>query len=354
MMNKMNFKLIINICFLIIIFVSCQKSEKYENAITFSFNDFNTIMKLNANTIEFDELIMKPLKFVLSDSLLIVQNIRTENMIYVYNINTKMKVGEYISWGSGPNELQRIKDLQLVDSTLYITDTNLSRINLYDINDFHLLTSITPKHKVQIDDRFYSAAYTNNGYVATTMNPDDKRLVFYNSNGEKEYTISDYPYYGTQLSDFEKMEGFLSSIVVSQKHKRIYLFGMNTDLIEIYDFNGELIKRLHGPEQFFPQIKTASLGDGYFKMAYNDDSRFAFSSPIVIDDEIYVSYSGNSQKENEEISQIKHILVFDKDCNPVRGYELSKSIVSFTIDPIKKHIYATSNIPDFHIVVFKL
>ena len=347
-------KLIISFCFYIFALLSCQTPEKYENATTFSFNDFKIMTKLNATTIDFDEPIMMPIKFVLSDSLLIVQNIRTENMIYVYNINAKKKVGEYVPWGSGPDELLRIKDMQLVDSILYITDTSLSQINIYNINDFHTLTSIVPKHKVKIDDFFNSAAYTENGYVAVTLNPNNKRLVFYNSKGEMEFTTGEYPYYGTNFSDIEKMEGFLCSIAVSQKHQRIYLFGINTDLIEIYDFKGEFIKSVHGPGHFFPQVREVKLEGGYSKVAANVESKYAYISPIVFEDEIYVSYSGNSKNKNEGTASTNHILVFDKDCNPVRGYELSKSIVSFTINQDKTHIFATSNIPDFHMIVFKL
>jgi hypothetical protein len=39
-----------------------------------------------------------------------------------------------------------------------------------------------------VDDYFISPAYTDSGYVATTLNPVDKRLVFLNSKGKKGYT----------------------------------------------------------------------------------------------------------------------------------------------------------------------
>jgi hypothetical protein len=336
-----------------ILFMSCHKPAKYENASGFSFEDFKTVTTLNADVIEFDEPIMRPLLFVLSDSLLIMQNIRTEYVLHVYNVRSKKKVGEYISFGSGPNELLRVKNMQLIDSDLYISDNQLNVVYKYDVNDFHKLISPVPKHKVQIKEMFTSLAYTDDRYVATTLDTNNKRLVFFNPTGEKEFTAGDYPCYGKELSDIEKMESFTSSILVSRKYQRIYLFGMDTDLIEIYDFNGNFIRRIHGPEQFFPQIKEIHTGNDYSHIATTDDSRFAFFNPIYIDDEIYVSYSGKHQNRDEEIASINYILVFDKDCNPVRRYELSASIVAFAVDPETKHIYATGNIPDFHMIVFK-
>ena len=103
----MKANLIINLFLIAMLFTACTESEKYDNAVLFSFKDFKTTTKLNATTVEFDEPIMLPLLFVKSDSLLIVQNIKTNNMLYVYNVNTRKKVGEFISWGSGPNDLNR-------------------------------------------------------------------------------------------------------------------------------------------------------------------------------------------------------------------------------------------------------
>ena len=336
--------------------LSCNKQEKYENASLFSFKDFKTTTKLNATTIEFNESIMLPLMFVKSDSLLIVQNNRTRNMLYVYNVNSRKKVGEFISWGNGPNDLLRIKNMQLNGNDLYITDSQKKTISVYDINDFHhLKTNLFPTQKISVDDYFSHIAYTDNGYVAITLNSDNRRLVFLNSKGEKIFTTGEYPYFGKELTPIEKLEGFNSFIAINHKYQRIYLFGMTTDLIEIYDFQGNLIKKMHGPEHFFPRAKEVSLPDGMSKISALEKSTFAFFYPIIIENEIYVSYSGNRQRLelDEESPIIQHILVFDLDCNPLRRYELSKSIVSFTVDSDTKKIYATSNIPDFHMVTFE-
>jgi len=348
----MRTKLIIVLCLIAVLIASC-KSDKYENASLFSLKDFKTVMKLNAVTVEFDESIWMPHLFVKSDSLFIIQNIFTKNMLYVYNINSRKKVGEFISHGSGPNDLLGIKNMQLVGSELNISDPQKRTVNKYDVNDFHKLTkNITPIKIIPIEDYCIQLAPTENGYVAIAMNSDNKRIIFYNSEGEREIVTGEYPYYGKELTVLEKIEGFNSQIVVSHKYKRIYLFGMVTDLIEMYDFQGILIKRLHGPERFFPQVKENRTTDGYAGISANN-SKFAYFHPIIVDDEIYVSYSGNHPVINEEVPRINQIFVFDLECNPVRRYELSKSIASFTVDLDTKHIYATSNIPDYHMVVFE-
>ena len=348
----MKLNLIISILFISVICTSCHVSERYEGASTFSFKDFKTTKNLNASTIEFDEPIMLPWLFVKSDSLLIVQNLRTNNILYVYNINTRKKVGEFISWGNGPNDLLNIKNMQLVDSCLYISDNQKRAIYKYDINDFHKLTdNLIPQEKIVINDFFLNLVYTDSGYVATVMNTTDKRLVFFNSEGEKKFTTGEYPNYGKELTPIEKVEGFRSLFAISHKYKRIYLFGLSTDLIEIYDFQGVLIKKIHGPDQVFPKVKEVRKGDGYGISGV--ESTFTFSSPLIIDDEIYVAYSGHQQDRNEHHPPRYNILVFDMDCNPLRNYKLSIPIASFTVDPETKKIYATSAVPEYHMVIFE-
>ena len=348
----MKTRLIINLYLLAVLITSCQ-SEKYENTSLFSLRDFKKTVKLNAVTVDFDDLILLPHLFVKSDSLFIIQNIFTKNLLYVYNINSKKKVGEFIARGSGPNDLIGIKNMQLLGSELIISDSQKRMVFIYDVNDFHQLTkNLTPKQKVPIEDYCFQLATIENGYVGIAMSPDNKRLVYYNSKGEKELASGEYPYYGKEFTKLEKIEGFNSQIVVSHKNKRIYLFGMTTDLIEIYDFQGMLIKKLHGPDHFFPQVKENRSTDGYSTISAKN-SIFAYFHPIIVDNEIYVSYSGHHYVINEEVARVNHIFVFDLDCNPIRRYELSETIASFTVDIDTKLIYATSNTPDYHMVVFE-
>jgi hypothetical protein len=338
----------------LITLASCHKTVEYKDTEKFSFEDFKIATQLNATAIQFDEPIMKPHLIVLSDSILIVQNLFTEKLIYAYNISTKKKIGEYVWFGSGPNELLRIKSIQLVGSDLYIMDNQIKRIYKYDVGDFHKQAPVIPREKTSINDFFSAVAYTGNGYVATTVGMDNnRRLTFFNTKGEKEFTAGSFPDNGEALSPIEKMEGFLSSIAVNIQQNRIYLFGMNTDLIEIYDLQGKCIKSLHGPEHFFPAVREKNAGNGYSKAVAGTGSKFAYINPLVIDDEIYVAYSGNLLKRDEEITPINHILVFDKDGNPVRRYELSEPIARFAIDTKTNDIYATSNIPEYHMIVFK-
>ena len=64
-----------------------------------------------------------------------------------------------------------------------------------------------------------------------------------------------FPDYGDKLTEVEKLEGFSCNMILSPHKDHIFLFYMQTDLIEIYDLAGNLERRLHGPDYFYPAVR---------------------------------------------------------------------------------------------------
>lgn len=333
---------------------SCQNGVEYKGASTFTFDDFGPAISLKAVNVDFDEPILLPGRFILIDSILLVHNKQTEFLLYKYNIRTKKKIGEALSFGSGPNELLGIKNIQKTDSAIYITDNQKMAIFEYDPYELCHNEDIMPRKIISIKEYSSGALCIPGGYVSMSMNPTKKRLSFFNLLGEELYSKGEYPSYGETLTDIERQESFVSGMTVNMSDGLIYILGMQTDLMEIYNLEGDLVKRVHGPEQFFPHIKEISMGDGNSRISsISGESRDAYFSPIAIGDKVYVSYSG-SYRIPGEISPVTHILVFDKEGTPEKRYVLSEPIIMFTVDPDSSCIYATSSIPEYHLIKFEL
>ena len=62
--------------------------------------------------------------------------------------------------------------------------------------------------------------------------------------------------------------------------------------MEVYDVSGHLIKRIHGPEHFFPDVKEQSYGEKTKVSASPNESRDAYFCPAIVGEEIFVLYSG--------------------------------------------------------------
>lgn len=335
----------------LILLAGCQKEVGYENAETFAMEEFGPAIALQGETVEFDQPLLMPRWLLLVDSMLLVENRHTEFLLHKYNLASRKKTGECIPFGSGPNELTLFKHIQQDDSSIYVSDGQLRTVLVYDKNNLCYDSLPVPRKAITIDDAISPVQHIPGGYVTTTMNPFNQRLLFFNEEGEVTESKGDYPSLAKNMSGVEKVEGFLAETVYSPASQHIFLFYQQTDLIEIYDLNGNLLKRMHGPGQFFPHVKEKSWGDGYSKAAHTlGKSKEAYFTPLAVGDEIYVAYYGGL-RENR-YPALTTLLVFSAEGKPLRRYELSEPILIFVVDPQTKDIYATSDNPEYHLIKF--
>lgn len=276
---------------LLLILNSCDSQKNYEHVTVFTFDDFGTPIDLQSENIEFDEPLMKPGRILLVDSILLVQNTNTEFVLHKYNLISRKKCGECIAFGSGPDELLSIKHIQSGDSSIYISDNQRRVVFEYNKRELCLATDPKPRKSIPINEAISSLQHIPGGYVGTTMNPFNKRLLYFNSAGEQTETKGEYPSLEKDFSDIERVDGFQASITFDSINKHLLLFYTQTDLFEIYDLTGKLIKKMHGPDQFFPHVKEISLGDGYSKVSpIYEKSREAYYAPVTVNNEIYVTH----------------------------------------------------------------
>lgn len=336
---------------LLILLASCQKETVYENAETFTMEEFGPTIALQGETVELDQPLLMPRCLLLVDSMLLVENRHTEFLLHKYNLASRKKTGECIPFGSGPNELTLFKHIQQDDSSIYISDGQLRTVLVYDKDNLCYDSLPVPRKSITLDDAISSVQHIHGGYMTTSMNPFNQRLLFFNEEGEVTESKGDYPSLAKNMSGVEKVEGFLAETVYSPTSQRIFLFYQQTDLIEIYDLNGNLLKQMHGPDQFIPHVKEKSLGDGYSKATYSQGkSKEAYFMPTAVGDEIYVAYYGGLRENRWP--DLTTLLVFSAEGKPLRKYELSEPILSFVVDPQSKDIYATSDNPEYHLIKF--
>lgn len=122
-------------------------------------------------------------------------------------------------------------------------------------------------------------------------------------------------------------------------------------MIELYNKKGDLIKRIHGPEQFLSQIKEHSDGNIKTSNPIKGKAQGAYRNPINTGEEIFVLFNGKLIDE-EGSSLTNKILVFDWNGNPLKVYLLNQDIFAFTVDAINKKIYGISDNPEYHIIEF--
>ena len=316
-------------------------------------------MILKCETLEFDELILMPMQLSIVDSVLLLLSIKTERFVHKFNINSLKKIGESVPFGNGPNEMIDARKIQVVDSSIWLFDKMVKKI--YQYNFLQFCSSDNPEvmktvnYTIFLDD---ISILSKNKFVATTLGEGDNcksRLYFFDMEGNGLFEKGELPDDGTEKTDLENTQGALCSIIINQFEKKIGLVYKLTDLIEIYDIDGNLLKRTHGPDQFFSQLRQHNAPNGAIRAgSVKGKTRDAYFSPVCYNNELWVLYSGRSYEPNKGNYLINTIIVFDWDGNPLRRYKLDTPVFAFTIDEKNKKIYAITDDPEFHIIRFDL
>ena len=92
-------------------------------------------------------------------------------------------------------------------------------------------------------------------------------ICVFDSEGKYIDTDGEYPSFGAELSPLETVEAYVCEMACDPVNEYIWLFYKLTDLIEIYTYDGKLVKRMHGPDRFFPAVSERSFGEGLQSVA---------------------------------------------------------------------------------------
>ncbi|WP_456087810.1 BF3164 family lipoprotein [Parabacteroides sp.] len=333
---------------------SCIDKLEYSNCSTFDISNMqDQTYRLTGRPLNFDIDIKRPVGLYSFDSLLILNNMNTDVLLDVYNLNNNKKICSNISYGNGPEELLIIDRIQRIGSQISIFDQMKSKIFTYDICDL-LTEQAKPLNIINLSKPATNAIHLPSGNIlAISFNEEGKRFSLFSEKGDFIKYIGDYPDYGEDLSIYEKIESFTCQMIMNKND--IVVTNKRTDLIEIYDFEGNLKKREQGPDHFFPAIKQRSSGEEIRFKETKGKSRDAYFHPNKYNNEIWVLYSGKYfDSNNSPIYLNDKIIVFDSNGMPLKQYKLNIPIFSFTINQEKGVLYGITDNPEMQIIEFQL
>jgi hypothetical protein len=328
---------------------SCGDWNRYEMSTSITEEDFST-HSLTGVRVEFNDLIMNPNQLMIYDTLLITCNQSTSKLFHIFDLKTKKKIGESVLMGQGPMEM--IQPYFIADcDTVTVYDMMTTVVSRYVPKEFISNPVPTPVQQVKLSERIFSKmAFLGDHIIGSPYHPKYPFYLF-SKNGEKTGTFASYPISGLTYSDVEIVEAYRADIVTNRNDKVAFCYNF-TDLIEIYDKNGTLKKRIHGPGKFFPHFKEFTDGVMITAKPVEEKYRAAFYSPVNIGDHFFVLYNGRNIRDKGFTMLAQQILVFDWDGNPIKRYLLDQGVSSITVDQKNKKIYGISNHPEYHIVEF--
>lgn len=235
----------IYVTLLLIVLVACSDKNRsnYQDATTIEYKDFASSQKLTGKVFLSDEEVLKPMRVYVCDTILITMNPKEKKLFHLFDLNSKRKIGQRISLGQGPNEMIRPSIIKFDKSQVLIFDVATFTLFTFDTRDFISSENPLPIDKRTLDLQVYGEiGVLSDCLIGSTYNPQ-KQLVKFNNSGNK---VSEFGYYpivsDISYTDDEKLQAFKSSIVTNMED-RIAICYKWTDLIDIYDQDGQLKKK---------------------------------------------------------------------------------------------------------------
>lgn len=336
-----------------VLFLSCSEQKDYPNATLWSYEDFPETKELKGETFELDSLVLKPYMMAVYDSFLAIEALGEDHLFAVYNLNTRKKVGEHIRQGQGPEEMLAPLFVNRTDSVA-IFDQMTSNLFMYPKSEFFGNGEIVSAQKYQFTESplFSTLGKMEKQYLSVAYRPEALSYIF-DSVGKKIGNFGSYPFLPAEsYSDLEIVEAFRSSLTTNGTDRVAFCYNY-TDLIDIYDAEGKLIKELYGPEQFYSKFVEFHEGDIVGSKGTPETFRDAFYVPLGTSEHFYVLYMGNYVRVPDYKFLGKHVFVFDWEGNPKTHYQLDQGVSYITVDEANRVIYGISDDPEYHLVSFK-
>lgn len=337
--------LLIPIAFLL--FTNCNSDTKQIHNVDsiFKIGSFKKNKKISGTKLDLG-IVLSPIKLFHTDSLLLISSVGTNPLVNIYNqTQNYQKIGGMISYGLGPEEMTSVSEIQFInDSNFWAQDiqtSQMKRLILKITND-----SVYTQNSGQVSLNGPSLepfSIKNEKIISTTQEiVPFNRFYIYDIQNNTKKGFADYPSYDRKIPNSVAVEVFNAFATVHPDQNKFALAYEYTDLIELYNSEAELIKRIQGPHIFQPEFELKDRNGHFAMRRVYEKTKLAYIALDSNKDEIFLLYgNGDTRKkgEGEEGIHHNHIVTIDWEGNPLNYYELDHGVTTITVDFNKRIIY---------------
>lgn len=341
-----------NLIILIVFFIllSCSRQEKIISE-KISFSDFGEPIALKAEAVTIKDSIYSPYQIMVIDSLLITLERESNNLVKIYNINSGDLVFDGIPIGNGPNEVISAYICPSYNNYFCLYEKSKNEILVYNTGNLINQKGIDPISRIVLSEQSSDVEMVSAKKIIGKNIYDTKfKFNFYDSTGILIKKNGSYFPFKKDCSDQELIQG-LECRFVTDFSNRIFVSHFLTDIIEIFDLNGTLIKRFQGPDFFYPDVNEKHIGKSSY-VSPKRGSKDAYMNPVRAGNEVFVQYIGKAfTPDNPHL--YNKIFVFNWDGVPQKQYILDMPTPFFDVDYKNRIIYGIAINPDYVLVKYK-
>jgi hypothetical protein len=314
-------------------FYSC--SNKKNEELSFNENSFKEVVHMpeGRKYINNNLLLGDPrwIRFH-PDSFLIIQEIGTSNLVTIIDLKTD-DIQKLIPIGKGPGELISAWGTEIFNGESFTYSRPMGKIIKY-APDHNRKFQIIDEFRFQGMEPMDVIPLKSNCFVSLSSMDSDKRLTFYDEKGKIIKQMGDFPAFVSKNGKKGDNDIFGSYMTSKPKGDKILLACAYTDILEIYDAENGLVKRIHGPLGVQLEVNTINIGVG--TMSRREPSVLTYCKVEANEHEFWVGYIGYKQNKvsGPKLSDVfpKRIFCFNWDGKPLRIIEFNSFIFAFDID----------------------
>ncbi|MBN1985036.1 MAG: hypothetical protein JW761_01970 [Prolixibacteraceae bacterium] len=324
-----------------LIFFSCKENTKMD----FDYNSIPSTYHMKGEVII--DSMMSPQSVDFYKSSIFSIESGGKYKLKVYDNETGHEVYSAIEGGRGVNEMLQPWTLCVRGDTCWIFDLILKKmIGICNPNN----PNCTICKEFVFKDRNSEMVIpkTNSTFIGIGFSDSLKQFTEYNGSGQIIRTFGSFPdivpknfvegaedalFYGTV---------YKSKIGLSYEQKRIAVAYTRFNMIDIFDFEGRLLKRIRGPEEINVKVERVSPRPGM--VMYDASPKYlAYRQIKTGQEEIWVSHSGVVLTRDNYLQTVPHkIYCFSWDGELIRELQFDIPVNDFAIDWENKKLYCLS------------
>jgi hypothetical protein len=332
-------KLILLIISLIIF--SCNTEE----SATDIYAHFKKKSTLKAKKMVTQETLGLPIKIIIKDTLLILDDFKYDYLLYFYNISNGKLLTKTARVGKGPNEFI---------PPVYISFNKKGQLLLYEGSKFGFKKyfikrdlSFKPILSLQLNGRSQRVYEIIENYYLSTGFFDNYRFAIYDSTAKEIVRFGSFPEIDIfnktgkklDLKNDTKAMLFQSNIDFMKDGLSFVVANSQLGLLELYSKDNDIyLKKKEFRLTDKVILKDYSSGKS-IRANIDDEYPKGFVDIHIKNEQIYALYSGATKTNPYKSS---YIMVFDTNLIPIQIYSLDKAIKAFDIDVENSKIYAIS------------
>lgn len=300
--------------------LGCQNRNSIEQ--TQKSRDNVVIVKDNIKYFEPDSVLISDFSYikVLGDYVVIPDLNSSEKLVHIFEKNTLSYIASTGDLGQGPGEIASIAAIayDIENDCLQVVDYGSKNIYNFNVDSVKMNPCYLPtiKQKLRNDVFTYEYHFLNdtlcygsfiiyNGYRSNDMKIGKWNML----TGDVQLHQAEHPATSENIVQYD----------YSNKHDLIVECSNNYDLINSFDSDLNLKKRIYGPE-----------------WEENGDNKQHFLSVVIYKDWIIASYDGKD-RQTDSMPTICH--VFDLEGNYIKTLDIGYKIWRMSVDEDNARLY---------------